>query len=41
MSKEDKKKVKDVVIHMMTKTKYTPLEIGNQTPDNLYQRIDS
>lgn len=41
MSEEDKKRVEDVVIVMMTRIKYTPLKIGNQIIDDLYQRIDS
>ena len=41
MSEEDKKRVEYVMIVMITRIKYTPLEIGNQILNDLYQRIDS
>lgn len=40
MSYEDKN-IEDDLIIMMTKFKYAPLQIGDQIPNELYQRIVS
>lgn len=39
LSKVDKEKVEKAVVDMMENFKYTPLELGNITPDELYDHF--